>query len=136
MRGAQHMALTPAHCGHRTGTRPLSRKADIFWKHLCYFTGLALFCTCAVTTRAFQRVLEWLLPLLHTGRLGVRCCQGPCSAQHGGAGPGPPPKDRLIRHTDILDHQSCSSKSTWISKGQLRRKMYLMGRIRMEDLAK
>lgn len=67
---------------------------------------------------------------------GSEVLPGSCSAQHGGAGPGPPPKDRLIRHTDILDHQSCSSKSTWISKGQLRRKMYLMGRTRMEDLAK
>jgi len=55
------------------------------------------------------------------------------SAQHrmGAAHPGPPSKDRLVRHTDILGHQSCSSKSPQMR--WLRRKRYQRGRPRMED---
>lgn len=55
--GAQRVALTPAHCGHRARTLPLSRKADIFWNHPCYFTCLDLFLHLCSNTRAFQKVL-------------------------------------------------------------------------------
>lgn len=133
--GAQHVTLTPAHCGHRAGMSPLSRKLDIFWKHWCYFTCIAIALHLCSNTRAFQKVLERLLYLFHPGTQGARhraAARG--SAQHSmdAAGPGPPSKDRLVRHIDILDHQNCSSKS--IQMRWVRRKMiHLRGRPKMED---
>lgn len=112
--GAQHVALTPAHCRCRGGTSPLSRMLNVFWKHWRYFTCIAIALHLCSNTRVFQKVLERLLYLFHTGTLGVRCrAAAGGSAWHSmdAAGPGPPLKDRLVRHTDILDHQSCSSKS-------------------------
>lgn len=82
--GAQHVVLTPAHCGHRVVHRytPFEQEAwhlleaSVLFHMICFVLHL---CN---NIRTFQEALEWLLPLLHTCRLAVRCCQGPCSAQH------------------------------------------------------
>lgn len=133
-----HRVLSTWPSPQRTaGTSTLSRKLDIFWQHRCYFTCVAIALHLCSNTRAFQKVLEWLLYLFHPGMLGVRRrAAGGGSASHStdAAGPAPLSKDRLARHPDILDHQSCSSKSTQMR--ELRRKMYLRGRPRIEDWTK
>lgn len=84
--GAQHVALTPEHCGRRAGTSPLSRKLDIFWKHWCDFTCTAIALHFCSNNRAFQKVLKqlvYLFPYRQAGSEVQGCCRGLCSAQHG-----------------------------------------------------
>lgn len=71
-------------------------------------TAIALYL--GSNTRGFQKALERLLYLFHTGTLGARRrAAAGSSAQHsmGAAGPGPLLK---VKQVDILDHQSCSPK--------------------------
>lgn len=131
--GAQGMAPSPAHCGHRAGTPPFSRKVDIFWKHPCYFTRLALFCTCAVALELFRKCYSGFCPFSMQ------------AGWEGGAARGLALLSTvrvqlvqdLLQKTDWSDTQiSGIIRAVLQNPLPFQREMYLRGRTRMEDLTK